>query len=127
YDGQTIVLGGLISDRYEKRENKVPLLGDMPLLGALFRQSKEQTAKTELLIVLTPHVIDSPAECRRVDDITSIEVDRLSVPESVKESIRRSVIDGTGGLYDAQGHKIQIEAPDAPAPPPVIPPDKTHP
>ena len=88
-DGQTIVIGGLISDQYEKRMRKVPFLGDIPLLGALFRSELEETAKTELLIVLTPHVITSPAELSRVRELTDLEIDRLSVNRRVRQEIRR--------------------------------------
>jgi len=89
-DGQTIVIGGLISDTFELRENKVPILGDIPLIGFLFRSEFEESAKTELLIVLTPHVITSPAEEARVREITEAEIDRLTVSEQEKERLRRS-------------------------------------
>jgi len=107
-DGQTIVIGGLISDRFERRDRKVPLLGDLPIVGPLFRSNTEETAKTELLIVLTPHVIDSPAHFDRVDEITEGEIDRLSLPENVKEQIRKGMLEGTGGLYDAKGNPIKL-------------------
>lgn len=94
FDGQTIVLGGLISDRFERRDRKVPLLGDIPFVGALFRSMSQETTKTELLIVLTPHVVESPAELRRVQDLTDREIDRLTLPEEVKESIRRPAANG---------------------------------
>jgi len=100
-DGQTIVIGGLISDRYELRTNKVPFFGDIPLVGMLFRSDVETTTKTEFLIVLTPYVVTSPAA---VDDLTEREVDRLSVPREVKEQIRRSMLEGR--LYDAEGQLI---------------------
>jgi type II secretion system protein D len=109
HDGQTIVLGGLISDRFEKRDRKVPLLGDIPLLGKLFRADSEDTATTELLIVLTPHVIESPTNFSRVTELTQEQIDRLSVPPSVKESIRKGILEGTGGLYDAQGNRIDVK------------------
>lgn len=96
FDGQTIVIGGLISDRFERRDRKVPLLGDLPFLGALFRSMTEETTKTELLIVLTPHVVESPAEIRRIDDLTNREIDRLSLPEEVRERIREVDLDGSG-------------------------------
>ena len=87
----------------------MPFFGDLPFVGPLFRASTEETAKTELLIVLTPHVIDSPTHFERVNQVTTGEIDRLSVPESVKEQIRRGMLEGTGGLYDAKGHPINIK------------------
>lgn len=100
-DGQTIVIGGLISDRYELRTRKVPLLGDIPLVGMLFRSDTETSTKTEFLIVLTPYVVASPAE---IEDMTEREVERLSVPMNVKEQIRRSMLEGR--LYDSEGNLI---------------------
>ncbi|UCD76487.1 MAG: hypothetical protein JSV91_06095 [Phycisphaerales bacterium] len=115
YDGQTVVIGGLIADRFERRDRKVPFFGDIPLIGALFRSHNETTVKTELLIVLTPHVIESPAELEVVDELTDLEIDRLTVPEHIKEQIRRSSLQGTGGLYDAEGNRL--DKPDKPADP----------
>ncbi|MHC4219475.1 MAG: type II secretion system protein GspD [Planctomycetota bacterium] len=87
-DGQTIVLGGLISDIYEEREWKVPILGDIPLIGILFRSIQRDSTKIELLIVLTPHVITSPAEEARVRSITEGEINRLTVTDEEKERLR---------------------------------------
>ena len=92
-DGQTIVIGGLISDEFEHRIRKVPLLGDIPILGKLFRSEFETLTTTEFLIVLTPHVITSPAELARVQEITRGEIDRLSLTEKEMEGVRRSRID----------------------------------
>ncbi len=107
-DGETIVIGGLISDRVERRKSKVPLLGDIPLLGAAFTSVQNSSIRTELLIVLTPHVVRSPTELGRA---TEVSIEHLSLPEDVKEAIRKSVIDGTGGLYDANGNPIEIGDP----------------
>ena len=89
-DGQTIVLGGLISDQFERRMRKVPLLGDIPLIGALFRSELRESTTIELLIVLTPHVITSPAELSRVRELTDGEIERLSLTAKEKESLQRS-------------------------------------
>ncbi|MEM7227865.1 MAG: secretin N-terminal domain-containing protein [Planctomycetota bacterium] len=100
-DGQTIVIGGLISDRFENRNRKVPLLGDIPLIGLLFRSETTTTTKTELLIVLTPYVIDSPSSFDSIDFITEDAINRLTVPEEVKAKIRDHRRDGTGSFFDA--------------------------
>jgi type II secretion system protein D len=65
-DGETIIIGGLITNRVNESENKVPLLGDIPLLGNLFRATVKTNSKTELLMVLTPHVIRDEADARRI-------------------------------------------------------------
>ena len=56
HNGQTIVIGGLMEDKKTDSVRKIPLLGDIPLLGYLFRRTITETTKTELLIFLTPHV-----------------------------------------------------------------------
>jgi general secretion pathway protein D/MSHA biogenesis protein MshL len=58
-NGETLVLGGLISKISETEENKVPFLGDIPLLGWLFRHEQQVTTNRELAIFLQPRVISS--------------------------------------------------------------------
>lgn len=65
-DNQTIVIGGLIGNTTTKVKTKVPLLGDIPLLGALFRGKRDNERKTNLLIFLTPHVINEQADLEEV-------------------------------------------------------------
>lgn len=57
--GQVVIIGGLMQNSVEERVSKVPLLGDIPLLGALFRHTQEITKKSELVILLKPIVMDS--------------------------------------------------------------------
>ncbi|MCP4590345.1 MAG: hypothetical protein GY842_06360, partial [bacterium] len=56
-DGETVVIGGLISTREDEREVKVPILGDLPGIGMFFRSTTSQRKKSELLIVLTVDVV----------------------------------------------------------------------
>jgi type II secretory pathway component GspD/PulD (secretin) len=56
-DGQTLIIGGLIKDKTTKGSTKVPLLGDIPGLGYLFKSKKDTTDKTELLIFVSPTII----------------------------------------------------------------------
>jgi type II secretory pathway component GspD/PulD (secretin) len=58
WDGQTVVLGGLISDNVVKVKDKVPVLGDMPMLGRLFRSESSTSRKKNLVIFVTPTIID---------------------------------------------------------------------
>jgi len=53
---QALILGGLISTETERRTYRVPILGDLPLIGSLFRRSKTAEMRTEIIIVLTPHI-----------------------------------------------------------------------
>lgn len=57
-NGQTIVIGGLIRDSLIKNQKKVPILGDIPLLGLLFRSTKTTKVKTELIVFITPVILE---------------------------------------------------------------------
>lgn len=58
-DGQSIMLGGILEQNNNTTQQKVPLLGDLPLVGGLFRHSKAELSNSELLIFITPYVIDN--------------------------------------------------------------------
>ncbi len=61
----TIVLGGLVSTDKSKSRTKIPILGDIPLLGAFFRSDSRTEARTELLVLITPYVLMTPDEARQ--------------------------------------------------------------
>ncbi len=67
-DGQTIVIGGLIQDELRDTIRKVPLLGDVPILGHLFKRTEKGKSKTELLIFLTPHVAQDALALTPISD-----------------------------------------------------------
>ncbi len=56
-DGRTVMIGGLMKDEVAKDVDKVPVLGDMPMIGAAFRYTKNRTVKTEIVIFLTPQIV----------------------------------------------------------------------
>lgn len=61
-NGQTIVIGGLIRDSQTVTQSKVPILGSIPLLGALFRNKKTVQMKTELLVFVTPIILEEDTQ-----------------------------------------------------------------
>ncbi|MEM8608212.1 MAG: type II secretion system secretin GspD [Myxococcota bacterium] len=65
-DQQTIVIGGLMRDAIQNTEDKVPVLGDIPILGALFRKTNKSKRKTNLLLILTPYIIRDPGDLREI-------------------------------------------------------------
>ncbi|MGZ8459589.1 MAG: type II secretion system secretin GspD [Candidatus Deferrimicrobiaceae bacterium] len=65
-NGDTVVLGGMMQETVNNSESKIPLLGDIPLLGHLFKFSSVSRKKTNLLIFLTPHIIKTPEEMGRL-------------------------------------------------------------
>jgi general secretion pathway protein D len=87
-DGQTVAIGGLIQTTEERRDWKVPFVGDIPILGLPFRSSKLQNVKTELLVILTPRVIPGgkPA-VKRYQHLTDIGINRVTDPSRIIEEI----------------------------------------
>jgi type IV pilus assembly protein PilQ len=60
-DGQTLILSGIIEDSERSTVTKVPILGDLPILGALFRSTSTTNERREVIIMLTPKLIDEDA------------------------------------------------------------------
>jgi len=75
HDGETIILGGLVSTKNETHVDKIPLLGDIPLIGLLFQHTYTLQTKSELVIVITPHIIkpDSPLIKQKIKNAQSLE------------------------------------------------------
>jgi type IV pilus assembly protein PilQ len=72
-DGQTVVIGGLLRDSVTTGRTQVPLLGDIPLLGVLFRSTADQTKREEVIVLLTPHIVEDPSQTEgaaRAEDIS---------------------------------------------------------
>lgn len=67
-DGQTVVIGGLMSNLNTESDSKIPWLGDIPLLGNLFKRRTTSGAKTELLIFLTPYIVKHPSALASIAD-----------------------------------------------------------
>ena len=57
-DGQSLILSGVIIDSDRESVSKVPILGDIPIIGALFRTSGSQNSRSEVVIIVTPRIID---------------------------------------------------------------------
>ncbi|HEV58985.1 MAG TPA: type II and III secretion system protein, partial [Phycisphaerales bacterium] len=71
-DGETIVIGGLFRDKISNTRNQVPLLGDIPFVGEAFRKTDDVTNRDEVIILLTPHIVNDPAEVEglaRAEDV----------------------------------------------------------
>jgi len=61
-DGQTVIIGGLMENQKVSSDSKIPILGDIPLIGNAFKRSTKTYSKTELIIFLTPHVVAQPTQ-----------------------------------------------------------------
>lgn len=96
-DGQIIVLGGLIEDSVNNSYDKVPVLGDLPIIGSLFKYDTKSRSKTNLMVFLRPTVLRDAAQSARVttdryDYIRSAEVDALLPPSKRQKEAESALI-----------------------------------
>ncbi|MCB5364381.1 type II secretion system secretin GspD [Pusillimonas sp. CC-YST705] len=80
-DGQIIVLGGLLEDEVSDMTHSVPLLGDIPFLGQLFRYESRSRVKTNLMVFLRPHIV------RNAQDGASVTLDRYSYMRALQSNL----------------------------------------
>jgi general secretion pathway protein D len=85
WDGQTVALGGLIREDVQKVQDKVPFLGDIPLAGRLFRSDTDQKLKKNLVIFVTPRILDAEGQPRRGDMEEPEIVTPLGLPEDLPQ------------------------------------------
>ncbi|MFM8808983.1 MAG: Amuc_1098 family type IV pilus outer membrane protein [Chthoniobacterales bacterium] len=85
WDGQTVVIGGLIREDVQKVSDKVPILGDIPVAGALFRSEVEQKIKRNLIIFTTARLMDAAGQLLRPEDDSDQEevVEPLGLPPEI--------------------------------------------
>ena len=76
-DTNTVVIGGLIDDSFSETTYAVPCLGDIPLLGYLFKTKSRGGDKTNLYVFITPHVVENPAEAKAILDSKKVEIDKI--------------------------------------------------
>ncbi len=88
-DERTIVIGGLIRDDVTNIEQKVPLLGDIPLLGLLFRKQIKQRTRTNLLVFLTPHIITEDTDIERITEKKRSEQEQFEQEKNKRTKPRK--------------------------------------
>ena len=114
-DGQTIAIAGLISENTKERVNKIPGLGDIPILGALFRSKEFVKGQSELVILVTPHLA-KPIDKKDV----RLPTDRIVDPSawsfylmgglgSITEPDRSSTVVAEGGTSGRYGHQVNVD------------------
>jgi general secretion pathway protein D len=115
-DGETVVIGGLITTTESEGESKVPFLGDLPGLGILFRSTTRSKGKTELLIALTPRIVRTVEDGRRLSTETRDEAGIIT------DEMKASPMFGKLRVTPESESEIpSIETPPAAAPPEVGP------
>ncbi len=111
-DKQTVVISGLMQEKGEEVISKVPFLGDLPLIGFLFRYKSYSTKKTNLLVFLTPHIIRDSAELASLTNNKKTEfVGQMSEQKS-NEAIIKIKPETTEEMLTAilSKHKITIKS-----------------
>ena len=99
-DGESLVLGGLIQNSRNNSTNQIPIAGDFPIIGNAFKTKDDTIAKTELLIMITPHVLRSVTEARDIADeykrkMLRVSTKAISRPHDIEQSTRRTLLDDT--------------------------------
>ena len=116
-NGQTVVIGGLMSNNRTETVSKVPVLGDLPWLGGLFRRTVKGSEKTELLIFLTPHIGRTPAQLAPVTAHQAGQTELVGEAYSEQELNR---------YFDVKEPSAELQPPtDDPRFLPVPPPSQT--
>ncbi|BBG66538.1 general secretion pathway protein D / type II secretion outermembrane pore forming protein [Hydrogenimonas sp.] len=67
-DGESVIIGGLLKNYYSKAVSKVPLLGDLPFLGGLFRSTSESTDQINVIVILTPYIIKNSDSLAKIQE-----------------------------------------------------------
>ncbi|HOO64824.1 MAG TPA: type II secretion system protein GspD, partial [Synergistaceae bacterium] len=83
-DGQTVILGGIMKETEKSLKNRVPGLSYIPLIGNLFTSSTKQREKVDLMIFLTPYILETPQD---VSDYTQHTVQTDDQPLSPEEEV----------------------------------------
>jgi general secretion pathway protein D len=94
WDGQTVALGGLIREDVQKVNDKVPLLGDIPYAGALFRSEVDQKIKQNLIVFVTARLMDAAGQPLRPED--DIDQEEIVEPLGLPEDLRKPSITAKG-------------------------------
>ena len=96
-DSQTVVIGGLIANLKTESVSKIPLLGDLPVLGFAFRSKTKRDTKTELLIFLTPHIVQTPTQLAA---LSTKEKEKAGVSKALTEQELNKYLDEVPAATD---------------------------
>jgi len=100
WDGQTVVLGGLITSSVQSTKDSVPVLGDIPLLGRLFQSQSKVTRKNNLMIFVTATIVDPAGSRVHSDD--ELPFAQSSVPAQSSDNIAPTETVKTVGVSGLQ-------------------------
>ena len=116
-DRDTIAMGGLLRDKEQVSLNKVPLLGDIPVLGWLFKNKSRQVTKTNLLFFLTPTIISPEGNVAKTNTLRKIKDRERDIKKTIKDELEMPYKDQIDRIEnkikgDLSGVKAQNDVPD---------------
>ncbi len=98
-NGETVIVGGLIKDKQSENTNKIPLLGDIPLVGSLFKNNVDANDKTNLVLLITPYVVPKSSDLTHVREILK-ELDSIQSEYNKKsKEAREEEVSKEGDSY----------------------------
>ncbi len=92
-DGETVVIGGLFRDSVVTSRSQVPLLGDLPFVGGLFRSTNDTTVRQEVIVLLTPHIVKEPSETKAAERMEDVRRMRFGAKEGLQPIERSKLAD----------------------------------
>jgi type IV pilus assembly protein PilQ len=76
-DGRTIIIGGLFKENLTNTDSQIPVLGDIPIIGIVFKKTKNANVRSELIILITPHIIGKPEELAAESEERKNDISRI--------------------------------------------------
>lgn len=101
-DGQTLILGGLIKNQETTYSYKIPFLGDLPIIGVLFRHSGKTRSKSNLIVFITPHIVLGDSEVNLDHELEKFEIHDMNI-------IEKTVHDGVKKIRERRNKTEQPE------------------
>jgi len=97
-EGESLMLGGLVKDQRGRAGTQIPVIGDVPIIGNLFKEKSDVIDKNELVIMITPHVMRSLSEGREITEeykrkLLQISAKAIARPHDIEQSTRRVLLD----------------------------------
>lgn len=88
-DGQTLILGGLIKNQETTFQNKIPFLGDLPIIGPFFRHSGKTRTKSNLIVFITPHIVTGASNINIDQELEKFEIhDMNTIEKTIHDRIK---------------------------------------
>jgi len=92
-DGETVIIGGMFRDVTTSKRGQIPFFGDIPVLGAVFRNTADQVDREEVMILLTPHIIERPSELDGDARAKEAQQKRLGARDQLPLILRARLVD----------------------------------